>query len=119
MERRYELLADGKILRIIIDFFKGSLKNHKFEERLHISPSGGPEVYEYIRGEEILSLSLDDSVGSQFETKLTLESETDIADFYPIISEAIVSFHSAFTKKMVSSIPDKAERRKLMDELMG
>jgi len=119
MERRYELLADREVTRILTDFLKGSLSEHKFKERLHVSPSGGLEVYEYIRGEEILSLSLDDSVGSQSETKLTLESETEVTDFYPIISEAIVNFHLACTKKMISSIPDKAERRRLMDELMG
>ena len=119
MERRYEFLADIKVIGIFSDFLKGSLKEHKFEEKLHISPSEGPEVYEYIRGEEIVSLSLDDSVGSQTETQLTMESETDIEDFYPIVSEAIVSFHSAFTKKMLFAIPDRVERRQIMEKLIG
>ena len=118
MARSYELLADRKVIGIFADFLKGSLKEHKFEERLHISPSEGPEVYEYARGEELLSLWLDDNVGSQSETKLTLESETNIADFYTIVSEAIASFHSAFTMKMLSSIPDEVERRKLLDKLI-
>jgi len=119
MARSYELLADRQVIGIFSDFLKGSLKEHKFEEKLHISPTEGPEVYEYIRGEEIISLSLDDSVGSQLETQLAMESETDIADFYPIVSEAIVSFHSAYTKKMLASIPDRVERRKLIDKLTG
>lgn len=118
MARSYELLADKKVIGIFTDFLQGSLKEHKFKERLHISPSEGPEVYEYSRGEELISLCLDDSAGSQLETKLTLESETNIADFYTVVSEAIANFHSAFTMKMLCSIPDEVERRKLLDKMV-
>ena len=117
MPRSYELLAETQVIRIFKDFLKESLKEHRFEERLHVAPSEGPEVWEYIRGEEIISLSLDDSAGSQTETGLNLESETDIADFYDVLTKAIVSFHSAYIKKMLCSIPDDAERRKIMDQL--
>ncbi|TKJ35114.1 hypothetical protein CEE39_01510 [bacterium (candidate division B38) B3_B38] len=117
MPRSYELLAEKQVVGIFADFLKESLMEHRFEERLHVAPSEGPEVWEYIRGEEIISLCLDDSVGSQTETQLILESETDIADFYAIITKAIVSFHSGCIKRMLCSIPDDAERRKIMDQL--
>ncbi len=117
MPRSYELLAEKQVVGILADFLKGSLKEYRFEERLHVSPSEGPEVWEYIREDEIISLSLDDSAGSQTETRLNLESETDIADFYDVLSRAIVSFHSAYIKKMLLSIPDDAERRRIMDQL--
>jgi hypothetical protein len=109
---RFQLESSNAQVELFLGGLREALRAQRYREHLHVVRPGAPEVREYTKGDQIISLAVE--YGGPEGRSLILESEEASEEFDTVVADAVRRTIQRARKELVKG----ARRRKLREKVL-
>lgn len=117
MEKTYEYIGDDDIVGPLRESFARALERRGYVQEVDVVGPGAPHVYEYLKGDSVISVVVDETAGEKWEARITVETEEADEDVAAVVYEAVLKLLADLSTSLIESISVESTRSKVASEL--